>query len=54
VSVPVRLAAFAAVLGLLLLAGLGLGRAVGPVGAPPADPVPARPGHAELTTEATR
>ena len=32
-SVPVRLAAFASVLGLLLLAGLGIGRVVGPVGA---------------------
>jgi len=45
VSVPVRLAAFAAVLGLLLLAGLGVGRAVGPVGA--SAPEPMAGGHAE-------
>lgn len=37
-SVPVRLAAFAGLLALLLVAGLGIGRAVGPVGATTAEP----------------
>jgi hypothetical protein len=46
VSVPVRLAAFGGLLAVLMLGGLGLGRALGPVGAATAAE-PAMAGHAE-------
>jgi hypothetical protein len=46
VTVAARLAAFAVVLALVMLAGYGLGRAVGPVGSD--DPGHA-PGHSTAT-----